>query len=134
MEARHMQNDRLALHLAVLAAIAVVIAIGAVLAISFQKLSMPQAALLAPLALTAAGAGASAVLILIDDQTDESIELNSHWGGLGGGLGGWSLSRPAALSLIMLLAVLAMLAIAATKAPAPDTGGTATAPPKTSPP
>ena len=126
MEARHMQNDRLALHLAVLAAIAVVIAIGAVLAISFQKLSMPQAALLAPLALTAAGAGASAVLMLIDDQTDESIELNSHWGGLGGG--------PAALSLIMLLAVLAMLAIAATKAPAPDTGGTATAPPKTSPP
>ena len=126
MEARHMQNDRLALHLAVLAAIAVVIAIGAVLAISFQKLSMPQAALLAPLALTAAGAGASAVLMLIDDQTDESIELNSHWGGLGGGL--------AALSLIMLLAVLAMLAIAATKAPAPDTGGTATAPPKTSPP
>ena len=36
--------------------------------------------------------------------------------------------------LALHLAVLAMLAIAATKAPAPDTGGTATAPPKTSPP
>jgi len=126
-----MQNG-FALHLAVLAAIAVVIAVGAMLAISFQKLSMPQAALLAPLALIAAGAGASAVLMLIDDQTDESIELNSHWGGLGGGLGGWSLSRPAALSLIMLLAVLAMLAIAATHAP-PPAETAATAPPKTAP-
>lgn len=40
----------------------------------------------------------------------EAFEIRSHWGGLGGGIGGWSVSRPVVLvTLAVLLGGLAIL-------------------------
>lgn len=38
-------------------------------------------------------------------RTEDGAGLESHWGGLGGGLGGWRLSRAAVLSLLIPLLV-----------------------------
>ncbi|MFO1081633.1 MAG: hypothetical protein U1E23_13520 [Reyranellaceae bacterium] len=45
-------------------------------------------------------AGANVVALI---RSGETIELQSNWGGLGGGLGGWRLSRVTALLLLGLL-------------------------------
>lgn len=46
----------------------------------------------------------------------DRFEIESHWGGLGGGLGGWRVSKP----LVFLLAVLAIIGMAALAARPPE--------------
>jgi len=85
--------------------IALLVVAGAATAVAFFKASLLLAVMLAPLVIVGASAGGIALALLVDEETDESFELSSHWGGLGSGLGGWRLSRPAALVVIMLIAM-----------------------------
>jgi hypothetical protein len=80
------------------------IAAGAVLAAMLGRVPPLQAGIGAALGIIAFRAGLSAHRALDDGET---IGLRTQWGGLGGGLGGWHMSRPAALVIILLVAGLA---------------------------
>jgi hypothetical protein len=75
----------------------VVASLGGVLA---QELSFLQATLIILFGSAALMAAARLIELL---QRGEAIELQSHWGGLGGALGGWRLSPPASLLLLTLV-------------------------------
>lgn len=68
-----------------------------------------------PLIIYALG-GVSAILLGLFVyllMTGESVHLESHWGGLGGGLGGWRVSRAlsALLGAIAFASICALLAV-----------------------
>lgn len=55
-----------------------------------------------------------ALSAMTESARSEGFSVRSHWGGLGGGMGGWSFSRPFAFGLIAVA-----LATAATAAMVP---------------
>jgi hypothetical protein len=55
-------------------------------------------------------AGFSFVLFLLSMETEGRLEINSHWGGLGGGLGGWRVSK----SLTYLIVTASLVTLLAT--------------------
>ena len=57
------------------------------------------------------------VAMFVAVRRGEGFEIESHWGGLGGGLGGWRVSAP----LVYLFGVVAVLALGTT-AVRPSTG------------
>lgn len=87
-------------------------------------LSVPRAVLLSAFATAAIGAAIHAVQAL----EAEPFEMQSHWGGLGGGMGGWRLSRAAVLILLAL--GFAGAAVGACYQPADSGKGTQDAPKK----
>jgi len=86
---------------------------GLLLASALGHISLPRALVLAAFLIAAIVAAIHAM----DASAREPVELRSNWGGLGGGLGGWRLSRPAVLLLLAL--ALAGAAVAAALPPAP---------------
>ena len=80
------------------AAIFVLCLVLGLVAAAFGHLTIPRALLMALFATAAIGIAIHAVTAL---ETDP-MELQSGWGGLGGGLGGWRLSRPTVLILLAL--------------------------------
>lgn len=88
----------------------------ALLAVLLGRVSPLQAGLGAALGIVAWRAGLGAHRAL---DGGETVGVSSQWGGLGGGLGGWQVSRPAALLMLMLVAGLAAAAIVRPAAVAP---------------
>ncbi len=66
------------------------------LGVALGETSVPRAVLLAVFSVTTV----VTLLMTIDALRFEPLELQSSWGGLGGGLGGWRLSRSAVLLLV----------------------------------
>ena len=66
--------------------------------VALREIAAPRAILLG-LSVVAASV---AVMRLISRLGDEPIELQTNWGGLGGGLGGWRLSGTAVLLVVAL--------------------------------
>jgi hypothetical protein len=88
---------------ALFALLAIAIAALAVLvlvAVDGKAIDVPKAALLLVCGTLALIAGAYALAALKDG---EAVELSSHWGGLGGGLGGWRLSPVTTMLLLTLI-------------------------------
>ncbi len=86
-------------------------------------------ALLAAIAILFGGAAIIVVRAAAERFTaGDRIELQSHWGGLGGGLGGWRLSPGASLALLAF--ILLAVAVGALTGWPRDKGGSA--PPSTS--
>jgi hypothetical protein len=71
----------------------------AVAAVQSDQLSFARSALVILIGSGALVAAAQAVAQL---ERGETIELTTHWGGLGGGIGGWRLSPVTALIIIAL--------------------------------
>lgn len=101
-------------------------AVMATAAVQTDQLSFSQAllvVLLGSVALVAAGSAISRF------QKGDRVELESHWGGLGGGLGGWRVSAVTMLSLLALMfagsAVVAVRAAKGIAAPPLPTAGSA---------
>lgn len=88
--------------------IAILLSLFAAIAVALGHLSLPRALVLVGLLTTAVAIAIRAVAALERDP----VELRSSWGGLGGGLGGWRLSR----SAVLLLLTLALIGAAATAA------------------
>jgi hypothetical protein len=99
--------------------IAVTIAIMSFAAAHLGEMTYRQAALLILFGTGALSFGRKAALLI---ERGETIEFNSRWGGLGGGLGGWRVSAPTAMLLFAAIFVLgSVVAIAPPTTPAPAT-------------
>jgi hypothetical protein len=78
----------------------------------------PGAGALTFVTIVAAVIGGIAVLCLtafVIEARDRDVRIETHWGGLGGGAGGWKLS-PALLYLALALVLFSMLTVIATRA------------------
>ena len=103
-------------------------AIMAIAAVQSDHLSFGQALLvviLGSMALAAAGAA------LVRFHNGENIELESNWGGLGGGLGGWRVSAVTCLSVLAV--IFAASAVVASRVAPPKPVQAAGVPPQTTP-
>ncbi len=103
-------------------AIGAVLVAGLLLATALGHISLPRALVLATFLIAAIVAAIHA----IEATAQEPVELRSTWGGLGGGLGGWRLSRPAVLLLLALAMAGAAVAAAV---PSPPVAPPAAKPP-----
>jgi len=86
---------------------------------AFGQIGLPRALLLA---LFVAGTIVSVVELREAMLIEGPPEFRSNWGGLGGGLGGWELSRSAVLLLVALAFAAAALVAAVGQSPAPRMG------------
>ena len=86
---------------------------------AFGQIGLPRALLLA---LFVAGTIVSVVELREAMLIEGPPEFRSNWGGLGGGLGGWELSRSAVLLLVALAFAAAALVAAVGQSPAPPMG------------
>jgi hypothetical protein len=66
-----------------------------------------------------AATGAIAIQRAVRGMQRDPIRIEAHWGGLGGGLGGWRLSEPLVLLLVGVVCVGAAGLIVAQSAPQP---------------
>ncbi len=88
--------------------IAILLLLVALIAAALGQISLPRALVLA----TLLAAALSIVIRAIEAIERDPVELRSGWGGLGGGLGGWRLSRSAVLLLLTLVLIGAAAAAA----------------------
>lgn len=70
------------------------------------------------------------VLRTIEALDTERLEVDTHWGGLGGGMGGWRMSRAAVLLLLAIVTTGGVIAAGVTGAPSTTTNRSASAPSK----
>jgi hypothetical protein len=94
-------------------------AIMAVAAVRADQLTFGQAL---PVIILGGVAVIAAAAAIARFEKGDRVELESHWGGLGGGLGGWRVSAVTILSLLAL--VFAGAALVAANAVKPGTTGT----------
>lgn len=85
---------------AILAVPVAALAVLVLVAVDAGAIEVLQAALLLVCGSLALTAGAYALAAL---REGDAVELSSHWGGLGGGLGGWRLSPVATMLLLTLI-------------------------------
>lgn len=110
--------DRLELRWFARRDVAVVAVVGVVMAVAVLagQVTLPRGLALAVLLAGAMVAG----LRLMEALDHEPLEVRSHWGGLGSGLGGWQVSRPAVLLVLTLaLTGAAVTTIATSPGPPP---------------
>jgi hypothetical protein len=87
--------------------------LGVLVAAASGAVIAPRLGIPATIVLLVFGGGAMAALYLAADRMlrrGETVSVESNWGGLGHGMGGWQMSAPAALLLAAL--VLGVLAVA----------------------
>jgi hypothetical protein len=84
-----------------------IILFSAALAACLQEVPVLKAGIAAALAILVVLAGNAA---MDASHRGDPLSLQSSWGGLGGGLGGWQLSRSAGLLLVMIVAACAAVA------------------------
>lgn len=86
----------------------------AIVAVGIAAVLLGELGLSGAMVLAVALAGAArATQRAVDLIAEEGLSFRSHWGGLGGGMGGWQLSRSVSLlALAVLLFIIALAAIA----------------------
>jgi hypothetical protein len=91
---------------------AVVPGVSGELAVEMVRLD-GEARLRGALVLLLAAAGTMAVVALLTDLAGgRTVNVESHWGGLGGGIGGWTVSSPLIALVIALACLGGMVALA----------------------
>ncbi len=93
--------------------IATLLLVLALIAVLLQQIALPRAILLVVFATASITTFVRAMELL----ANEPLEIQGHWGGLGGGLGGWRLSRSVVMLLLALVAAGATIAAATVTRP-----------------
>lgn len=103
--------DRLNAMITPIAAIAI---LGAIVLLREPAIVTNRDRMLAVLMLILGSAALMALITLLTELAEgKGIEIESHWGGLGGSLGGWGLSSPVVTLLLVLSCLAGMVSILA---------------------